>query len=72
MIHLLFISQSEGHTFLVFGLAVGVNIWVTGRESSGKILRKLKAFLGDGFKTRSLDGTNLGAPLAIPQLQILH
>lgn len=68
MIHLLFIPQREAHTVLVSGLAVGVNIWVTKRELWGKkifffFLKKLKAFLGNGFKRLSLAGTNLDTPL---------
>lgn len=67
MIHLLFIPQREAHTVLVSGLAVGVNIWVTKRELWGEkiffFLKKLKAFLGNGFKRLSLAGTNLDTPL---------
>lgn len=68
MIHLLFIPQGEAHTVLVSGLAVEVGERMGNQAGAlEKILRKLKAFLGNGFKRLSLAGTDLGAPPEIPR-----
>lgn len=71
MIHLLFIPQRAARTVLVSGLAVGVNIGATKRVLWKKILRKLKAFLGDGFKRLGLAGTNPGAPPEIARYGLI-